>query len=170
MKTSTTAKRLKEILDRDGLKQVDILKKAEPYCKLYDIKLTKADLSQYVSGKVEPGQEKLFILSQALDIDAAWLMGYDVEKYNHNSYMKRIMTYAHMLNNIGKAEAEKRIQELTLISTYTDSQPTPNNITYLNKSDNSPIAAHNDYAGEPSEQENMLDDIKNLKKPNQNKG
>ncbi len=118
MKTSTTAKRLKEILERDGLKQVDILKKAEPYCKLYDIKLTKADLSQYVSGKVEPGQEKLFILSQALDIDAAWLMGYDVEKYNNNSCIKRLLAYAHMLNNIGKAEAEKRIQELTQLDMY----------------------------------------------------
>ena len=61
-----------------NLKQVDILNLAEPYCKKYDIKLTKVDLSKYVSGKVEPGQAKLFILAAALNVSEAWLMGLDV--------------------------------------------------------------------------------------------
>jgi hypothetical protein len=61
-----------------NLKQVDILQKAQPYCKKYDVKLNKNDLSQYVSGKVEPGQHKLCILGLALNVSEAWLMGYDV--------------------------------------------------------------------------------------------
>ena len=80
MKTTTTAKRLLEILEDENLKQVDILEKAAPFCKEYGIKLTKTDLSQYVSGKVEPGQAKLFILANALNVNEAWLMGYDVSK------------------------------------------------------------------------------------------
>lgn len=61
-----------------GLKQVDILNKAKPYCEKYEVKLNKSDLSQYVSGKSEPGQDKLAILGMALNVSETWLMGYDV--------------------------------------------------------------------------------------------
>lgn len=78
MKVSTTAKRLKHIMQLRNLKQVDVLNLAKPYCEKYDTKLTKVDLSQYVSGKVEPGQAKLFVLANALHVSEAWLMGLDV--------------------------------------------------------------------------------------------
>lgn len=61
------------------MKQVDILNAAAPYVKKYNVKLNKSDLSQYVSGKVEPNQDKLFILARALNVNEAWLMGYDVQ-------------------------------------------------------------------------------------------
>ena len=69
---------LKKIMDQKGLRQVDILKRAEPFCDKYNIKLGKNDLSQYINGKVEPGQEKLSILSLALGVSETWLMGYEV--------------------------------------------------------------------------------------------
>jgi transcriptional regulator with XRE-family HTH domain len=78
MKTANTASRLKEIMDERRLRQVDILNAAKPYCEKYGIKLGRNDLSQYVSGKVEPGQEKLTILGLALNVSETWLMGYDV--------------------------------------------------------------------------------------------
>ncbi len=74
----TTSARLQQILSKRGLKQVDVLEKAAPYCKEYGIKLNKSDLSQYVSGKVEPGQDKLTVLGLALNVSEAWLMGFDV--------------------------------------------------------------------------------------------
>ena len=74
----TTASRLKELLTARNLKQVDVLEKALPYCNKYGVKLTKSDLSQYVSGKVIPKQDKLTILGLALNVSEAWLMGYDV--------------------------------------------------------------------------------------------
>lgn len=77
MKT-TTASRLLHIMKVRNLKQIDILRLAEPYCKKYGVKLNKNDLSQYVNGKVVPGQSKLYILGQALNVSEAWLMGYDV--------------------------------------------------------------------------------------------
>lgn len=78
MKQHSTSQRLKEIMEIRGYRQVDILEAAEPYCKKFGVKLGKNALSQYVSGKVEPGQEKLTILGLALGVSEAWLMGYDV--------------------------------------------------------------------------------------------
>lgn len=78
MKSYTTAQRLKQIMEARSLRQVDILKAAESYCKKYNVKLGKNDLSQYVSGKVEPKQDKLTILGLTLNVSEAWLMGYDV--------------------------------------------------------------------------------------------
>ncbi|WP_300818732.1 transcriptional regulator [uncultured Oscillibacter sp.] len=73
-----TSTRLKAIMAQRGLKQADILRLAQPYCEKYKIKMGKSDLSQFVSGKVEPGQWKLTILGLALDVSEAWLMGLDV--------------------------------------------------------------------------------------------
>lgn len=81
MKTSNTSARLKEIISERGIKQVDILNAAKPFCAQYGVKLEKNDLSQYVNGKVEPGQEKLTILGLALNVSETWLMGYDVPKW-----------------------------------------------------------------------------------------
>ena len=74
----TTSDRLKSLMEERRLKQVDILNLSLPYCKKYNIKMNKSDISQYVSGKVEPSQEKLVILGMALNVSEAWLMGFDV--------------------------------------------------------------------------------------------
>lgn len=78
MKKYSTSDRLKQLMDSRGLRQADILRMAQPYCEKYDIKMGKSDLSQFVSGKVEPGQWKLTILGLALNVSEAWLMGYEV--------------------------------------------------------------------------------------------
>jgi len=78
MKKENTAIRLKKIMDERGIRQVDILNLAAPYCEKYNVKMNKSDLSQYCSGKTEPNQDKLFVLGAALNVNEAWLMGYDV--------------------------------------------------------------------------------------------
>ena len=78
MKKYTTSDRLRQIMNDRNLKQIDIINLAKPYCEKYGIKLGRNDLSQYVSGKVEPGQYKLYVLGQALNVNEAWLMGYEV--------------------------------------------------------------------------------------------
>lgn len=79
-KKSNTSTRLNEIMIEQNLKQVDILKKSKPYCKKFNVKLERNDLSQYVSGKIEPGQKKLMVLAETLNVSPAWLMGLDVPK------------------------------------------------------------------------------------------
>ena len=78
MQRVTTAERLKQIMKERNLKQVDILNLSLPLCAKWDIKMNKSDISQYVSGKVEPSQEKLVILGMALNVTESWLMGFDV--------------------------------------------------------------------------------------------
>lgn len=75
---ASTASRLQYIMKQRNLRQIDILEACIPYCQRYNIKMNKSDISQYVSGKVEPNQNKLFILGQALNINESWLMGFDV--------------------------------------------------------------------------------------------
>ena len=70
--------RLRELMSARGLKQVDVLEAAKPYCEKYQVKLGKSDLSQYVNGITEPGQWKLTILSLALNVSEGWLTGLDV--------------------------------------------------------------------------------------------
>ena len=78
MKVENTAIRLNTLMEERNLRQVDILEKCKPYCKQYNIKLGRNDLSQYVNGKVEPGQEKLSVLGLALNVSEAGFMGEDV--------------------------------------------------------------------------------------------
>lgn len=78
MKKYTTAQRLKQIMSEKNIKQIDILNKIQPICEKLDIKMGSNDLSQYVSGKVEPSQKKLSALAEVLDTNEVWLMGYDV--------------------------------------------------------------------------------------------
>lgn len=78
MKKYTTSDRLKQLMAVRNLKQADIVRAVEPFCKRYNIKFGKSILSQYISGGVEPGQEKLTILGMALNVSEVWLMGYDV--------------------------------------------------------------------------------------------
>lgn len=80
MNRVTTSERLKQIMEERNLRQVDILNLAIPLCAEYNIKMNKSDISQYVSGKNEPSQEKLVILGMALGVQESWLMGFDVPK------------------------------------------------------------------------------------------
>ncbi|MBR3503849.1 MAG: hypothetical protein IKO07_06345 [Clostridia bacterium] len=74
----TTSERLQSLMAARNLRQADILDMIQPYCKKYDVKIPRNALSQYVTGKVLPKQDKLTILGLALGVSEVWLMGYDV--------------------------------------------------------------------------------------------
>lgn len=88
MNKVSTAERLKQIMDERNLKQVDILNLSLPLCSKYNVKMNKSDISQYVSGKVEPSQEKLVILGMALNVTESWLMGFDVPMDRKDTALK----------------------------------------------------------------------------------
>lgn len=77
MNATTIQERLKQLMQERGLRQVDILRLTRPICEECGVRLEKSDLSQYVSGKVRPSREKLQVLSRALGVAEAWLMGYE---------------------------------------------------------------------------------------------
>jgi len=78
MGRATTAQRLREVMEKRGLRQVDVVEMARPFCEKYGVKLNKNDLSQYISGKVQPKQDKLTLLGLVLNVSEGWLMGFDV--------------------------------------------------------------------------------------------
>lgn len=154
MKKESTATRLKQIMQERQLRQVDILEKCKPFCQKFDVKLGRNDLSQYVNGKVEPGQDKLTVLGMALNVSEAWLMGFDVPMERTSSTKEespKIMQYYEKLNDIGKHVATERVKELTEVPRYMEYDP-----GYVN-------AAHaDDYIEAPEDlrqqEENIMDD------------
>ena len=62
--------RLKKAMNIRNMKQAEL-------CKLTGI--GKSSISQYISGDYEPKQGNIYLLAQALDVNEAWLMGYDVK-------------------------------------------------------------------------------------------
>lgn len=63
----TTAERLKEVMDARGLRQSDLVELTG---------LGKSAISQYLSGKVTPKQDKIFRLAKAINVSPEWLLGY----------------------------------------------------------------------------------------------
>lgn len=61
-----------------NVSQAKILQKCQPYCKKYNVNMSSASLSQYVSGQRLPKSDRIYVLSKALNVSPAWLMGYDV--------------------------------------------------------------------------------------------
>lgn len=99
MQVSNTSERLNYLMKTRNLKQSDILEKCKPYCKKYNVKMGRNDLSQYVSGKAKPRQNKLSILALALNVSETWLMGYDVESDDNNKIW---------INDLGYVEFTKK--------------------------------------------------------------
>lgn len=167
MKKGSTATRLKQIMQDKNLRQVDILEKCKPFCDKFDVKLGRNDLSQYVNGKVEPGQEKLTVLGLALNVNEAWLMGFDVPMERHINAQKeenlKIIQYYDQLNTTGKEAATEQVRLLTLDEKYTR----PDNMEFITRE---PIpdhlvikAAHNDAPIDDEELEKMNRDAELLK-------
>lgn len=62
-------KRIKEAMSLRNKTQAEL-------CEMTGI--PKSAMSQYVSGKFVPKQTRIYLLAQALNVNEAWLMGYDV--------------------------------------------------------------------------------------------
>lgn len=76
----TTTQRLNQLISESGLRQVEILEKSKPYQKELNVKMGKSALSQYISGKSNPDQDKLVLLAKTFGVSEAWLLGFDVPR------------------------------------------------------------------------------------------
>lgn len=68
MENETFANRLYKALSIRNMKPIDLAKKSG---------IDKAAISQYLSGKYKAKQDNIYLLAKALDINEAWLMGFD---------------------------------------------------------------------------------------------
>ena len=112
MKKYTTAERLKQIMKERNMKQVDILEFVLPVCKKYGLKMNKSDISQYVSGKVEPNQRKLVALSEALNVSETWLMGYEINEKELIYEEKKGKSLAKLIANENMLDAVVKLSKL----------------------------------------------------------
>lgn len=65
----TIANRIKQGLSIRNMKQADLVEKT---------KIGKSSISTYISGAYEPKQRNIYKIAKALNVNEAWLMGYDV--------------------------------------------------------------------------------------------
>ena len=69
MKKSDFASRLSLALETRGMKAADLSKKT---------KVAEGTISCYINGRYEAKQNRVQVFAEALDVNPAWLMGYDV--------------------------------------------------------------------------------------------
>lgn len=87
--------------------------------------LSEATISQYRSGYSKPKQKRLALISDVLGVSPAWLMGLavpmepdDVQTRELSAEERELLSYFDILNKDGKAEALKRIRELSELDRY----------------------------------------------------
>ncbi|MDO5549438.1 MAG: helix-turn-helix domain-containing protein [Eubacteriales bacterium] len=66
---STFAKRLRELLDLTDTKQAELSKKSGVH---------KSSITHYLKGDWEAKQDVIYAIATSMNVDEAWLMGYDV--------------------------------------------------------------------------------------------
>lgn len=111
--------------------------------------LQKSAIAKYENGRVENIKRSVIAnMAKILECSPSYLMGWsDAEQPKEE--LPKIMQYYECLNDLGKHEAEKRVEELTYIPQYTHELK----------------AAHNDHIDEPGELERMKNDLSILKRP-----
>ena len=70
MKYEKTAMRIRQAMDRMGLSQQELADRCH---------IGKSSISHYVNGTNEPGNKTAYILAKALNVNPAWIMGFDVD-------------------------------------------------------------------------------------------
>ena len=95
---------------REGLSQSELAEK---------LGVSASRISMYEVGKREPDFETEEKIADFFNTDLNTLRGRDIENKEPNA-LPPIIDYYNKLNDAGKAEAAKRIEELTFIPHYTE--------------------------------------------------
>lgn len=108
--------------------------------------IDKSKISSYMSGRYKAKQDGIHLISQYLNIDPAWLMGYDVpmeRTFTSNNNLKfyggtstdileqeiknhygdtsiNLLNNYNKLNEFGKKKANENVEDLTKIQEYTE--------------------------------------------------
>lgn len=116
MKKSNTSERLKYLMDRNNLKQSDIIEMVKNSGEY----ISKSALSQYVNGQSIPDQRKLTILSKVLNVSEVWLMGYGDTEVQNIKNILFIKPSTKKIPVIGTIAAGEPILAVENIEEYID--------------------------------------------------
>ena len=117
--------RLQFALNERKMKPVELSEKT---------KIPKSSISQYMSGHAKPSGERVYLISNALDINEAWLLGFDApmdksapvqeEKPDEAGLDENIIIY-HRNGKIIKKKMSK--EKMELLSSMLDALPDDDN-------------------------------------------
>lgn len=85
--------RLKTGMSLRNMKAIDLSLKTN---------IPKSAISQYLSGYAKPKQDRIYLLSKALNVNPVWLMGYNVPMENNedNGNVLNTLELAEIVNKI----------------------------------------------------------------------
>lgn len=86
------ASRLRKAMEIRGVSQTELVKRTG---------IGKSSISTYLSGDYEPKQKNTYKIAKALDVNEAWLLGYDVPMERNSG-----------LANIDNAQSKKTLKEV----------------------------------------------------------
>lgn len=166
---------LKELRIENNLTQEELANKLN---ELHDIKLNKGMISKWESNKSEPRFEYVKYLSKLYNVSIDYLLG--LTKYKNEEELRKdkekaiisnllrnplgadagrylLLKNYNKLNQLGKNEAIKRIEELTYINKYKEEE---------GKEHLMPVACHNDNLSDEQKEnmDNIIDDFLKNKK------
>lgn len=80
MPITEIGKRLKKAIQAKSLMQIQVVEMAAPLLEARGMKLSPSKLSQYITGKSTPDSDMIELLAEVLEVNPAWLAGFEKEK------------------------------------------------------------------------------------------
>lgn len=109
----TFGKRLKSLRSEKGFTQEQLVLAINT---IYELRLNKSMISKWENDKEDASMSYVIILAKYFDVSLDYLLAIS----NERKKTPEILEYYNILNNFGKKEAVKRVQELTQIKQYTN--------------------------------------------------
>lgn len=104
---NTIANRLKQALEMRNMKQADLVNMTG---------IGKSSISTYLSGDYEPKQKNLYRLAKALDVNEAWLMGYDVPMERQQPVQSTAASLVDTVSNLLPLPKTRKVPRLGTIA------------------------------------------------------
>lgn len=99
--------RIRQALDEKNMSQAELARITG---------LSKSAISQYISGKFEPKQDAIYLISKALDVSEVWLMGLDLPKERVEKIKTAVTPEEkNLLDLYAKLPKEKQTEILNMI-------------------------------------------------------
>lgn len=109
----TFGRRLKSLRSEKGFTQEQLVLAIN---SIYELRLNKSMISKWENDKEDASMSYVIILAKYFDVSLDYLLAISDERKK----TLEILEYYNILNNFGKKEAVKRVQELTQIKQYTN--------------------------------------------------
>lgn len=122
-----------------------------------DLGFKYTTFTDWINGNTYPRIDKIEMMANYFGVTKA-----DLVESPSETKTPTILEYYNLLNELGKAEAIKRVEELTYFPRYTAADV--NNITYISSSSSTLNAAHAETGASPEDKKHdediMNDDTK----------